>query len=213
MMVAGSGQAVDAAARRATATPRTGRRQGPSATREAVLTAAREAFGEQGYARTSLREVARRAGVDASLIVHFFGSKAGLLTAAVQAPFDPDEMRRFMLAEGPGQAGERLARVFIERWENSGENDAILTLLQAAISDPRAAALMHEFFMVRLVTPTIEHLEADRPLLRGSMIAAQLLGFAVARYLLRLDGLADCSPDEAVAVLGASLQRLCTGPL
>ena len=201
------------AARRAASHPRTGRRAGPSATREAVLTAAREAFGEQGYAKTSLREIARRAGVDASLIVHFFGSKAGLLTAAVQWPFDPDEVLRYVHAEGPGHIGERLARVVIERLEDSRQNDVVLTLLQTAISDPLAATLMREFLTLNLVTPTIERLDADHPSLRGSMIAAQLLGFAVARYVLSLDGLAECSPEEAAAVLGSSLQRLCTEPL
>jgi hypothetical protein len=64
-----------------------------------------------------------------------------------------------------------------------------------------------------LMTPLIEGLDADRPSLRVGMLAAQLLGFAVARYLLRLDGLAECSPEEAVAVLGVSMQRLCTDPL
>jgi hypothetical protein len=145
--------------------------------------------------------------------VHFFGSKAGLLTAAVQSPFDPDEVLSYALAEGPGHIGERIAQGFIDRWEGSGPNDVILALLQAAISDPRAATLMREFLTVRLLTPLIEGLDADRPSIRAAMLAAELLGFAVARYLLRLDGLAECSPQEAVAVLGVRLQRLCTDPL
>jgi hypothetical protein len=72
---------------------------------------------------------------------------------------------------------------------------------------------MREFLTVRLLTPLIDGLDADRPSLRAGMLAAQLLGFAVARYLLKLDGLAECSPQEAVTVLGVSLQRLCTDPL
>jgi hypothetical protein len=73
--------------------------------------------------------------------VHFPRSKAGLLTAAVQSPFDPGEVLLYVLAKG-GHIGERIARTFIDRWEGSGQNDVILTLLQAAISAPRAATLM-----------------------------------------------------------------------
>src|ERR1700744_619521 len=71
-------------------TTRSGRRRGPTTTRAAVLAAARQAFEENGYAATSLREVARRAGVDASLIVHFYGSQDGLLVAGGQWPVGVD---------------------------------------------------------------------------------------------------------------------------
>ena len=71
-----------------------GRRPGESGTRDAILAAARLAFGRQGYGATSVRAVARAAGVDPSLVLHFFGSKDGLFEAALQLPADqfyPDE--------------------------------------------------------------------------------------------------------------------------
>src|SRR6202000_3539978 len=93
----------------ATSTPRTGRRQGRNETRDAIVAAAREAFAAQGYTGTSLREVARRAGVDPSLIVHFYGSKAGLLSEVIQWPFDCDAMLEYVPAEGSKNIGWRLA--------------------------------------------------------------------------------------------------------
>src|ERR1700733_199466 len=102
----------------ATSTPRTGRRQGSNATREAIVGAAREAFAAQGYTGTSLREVARRAGVDASLIVHFYGSKAGLLAEVVRWPFDLEHAVEQITAEGPEHIGRRLAARFIDNWES-----------------------------------------------------------------------------------------------
>ena len=46
-----------------------------------ILTAAREAFAETGWAGTTMRAVAR-AAVDPALVYHYFGSKEGLLEAA-----------------------------------------------------------------------------------------------------------------------------------
>ena len=48
------------------------------ATRLALLSAARELFGEQGYAATSIEEVAARAGVTKGAVYHHFGGKAEL---------------------------------------------------------------------------------------------------------------------------------------
>jgi AcrR family transcriptional regulator len=48
------------------------------ATRLALVTAARELFGENGYAATSLDEVAARAGVTKGALYHHFGGKADL---------------------------------------------------------------------------------------------------------------------------------------
>ncbi|HEY6692923.1 MAG TPA: helix-turn-helix domain-containing protein, partial [Solirubrobacteraceae bacterium] len=71
--------------------PRTGRRPGETHTRVAILGAARKLFAERGYAGASMRAIAAEAGVDASLVVHFFGSKAGLLVEAIEWPFDPED--------------------------------------------------------------------------------------------------------------------------
>ena len=70
-----------------------GRRKGDSGTREAILSAAKQSFAEQGYAGTSLRALARTAAVDPALITHFFGSKDGLFEAALALPLDPRPIR------------------------------------------------------------------------------------------------------------------------
>jgi AcrR family transcriptional regulator len=48
-------------------------------TRRAILEAAREAFAEEGYARTSVKSLAERAGVALQTIYDTFGSKAGVV--------------------------------------------------------------------------------------------------------------------------------------
>lgn len=96
----------------ATRRPR-GRRPAGSDTRGAIVRAARSEFAERGYDGTSLREVARRAGVDAALVHHYFDGKAGLFGAAMDLPTDPGERIRQLVDQGRAGIGERLVRLFL----------------------------------------------------------------------------------------------------
>ena len=100
---------------RSTRTPRTGRRPGAAGTetREAIRMAARRLFAERGFEGASMRAIAAEAGVDAALITHFFGSKANLLSAAIDWPFDLDRELPRLLSAGSDQAGERLVALFV----------------------------------------------------------------------------------------------------
>ena len=72
-----------------TAARRTGRRPGDSGAREAILREARSSFGSAGFSGTTIRGVARAAGVDPALVHHYFGSKDELFAASLELPFDP----------------------------------------------------------------------------------------------------------------------------
>jgi AcrR family transcriptional regulator len=196
-----------------TRTPRTGRRAGQSGTREAILEAARRLFAEQGYDGASLRAIGAEAGVDAALVVHFFGSKAKLLTASVRWPFDPEVELERVLEAGRSRMGAALARLFVDTWDRLGERNPIITLLRSATTEPAAAALMREFMSQRLVKPLLQRVGSDQPELRGDLVIAQLLGLGVARYVLRLEPLASAPGDVVVAAVGPTLQRYLTGKL
>ena len=120
-----------------TKTPRTGRRPGASSTREAILEAAGRLFSERGYEGATMRAIAAEAGVDAALVVHFFGNKAALLAEAVQWPFDPEVEMPKLLADGRRNVGRRLAALFVTTWDEEGSRNPILTLLRAATTEPR----------------------------------------------------------------------------
>lgn len=200
-------------ARRATTrTPRTGRRPGESGSRDAILDAARRLFAEHGYVGTSLRAIAAAAGVDAALIVHFFGTKAGLLTAAVRWPFDPELQMERVSAGGRRRVGERLARLVVQTWDREGDRNAIMTLLRAATVEPAAADLMRDFIQHELFPPLLRRLDADRPELRAGLASSQLIGLGIARYVLRLEPLATMDEDEVVRWIAPTLQRYLTGP-
>ncbi len=195
------------------ARPRTGRRPGGEDTRGAILAAAQARFAEHGYEGASLRAIAGDAGVDAALVLHYFGTKAGLFLAAVRWPFDPEQEVPHVLRRGREHVGEELARLFVRTWDAEGRRDALLTLLRTAMTEPAAARLLREFLHGEVFTPLMAVVGGDEPLLRADLVASQLVGLAAARYVLALEPLASAAPEAVVAAVGPTLQHHLTGPL
>jgi AcrR family transcriptional regulator len=198
---------------RSTRTPRTGRRPGTTSTREEILKAAGRLFGERGYHGATMRAIAAEAGVDAALVVHFFGNKAALLGEAVQWPFDPEVEMPKLLADGRHHVGMQLAGLFVRTWDSEGSRNPILILLRAATTEPQAAEMLREFLRLRLFAPLMDRLGSDRPELRTDLVASQLVGLGIARYVLHLEPLASAKPEGVVAWISPTLQRYLTGKL
>ena len=186
---------------------RTGRRPGPTASREAILAAARRQFAEGGYERTSIRGVAADAGVDAALVVHFFGSKEQLFRAAVTWPFDPAELAPQLLGPGATGLGERLARAFLTMWDDPETSPRLLALLRSAMTNESFARLLREFVVTQLFRHLMEVVEGPDRELREELAAAHLLGIAILRLVLRVEPLASASIDQLVAQVGPTLDR------
>jgi AcrR family transcriptional regulator len=196
-----------------TRTPRTGRRPGKSDTRVLILLAARALFAERGYEATTMRAVAAEAGVDAALVVHYFTNKLGLFLAAVEWPFDPDREIPRMFRRGGEHVGEELVSLFVETWDREGERNTVITLLRSAVSDGSAAVLVREFMRDELFEPAMKRLGSDHAQLRADLVASQLLGLGLVRYVLRLEPLASTPPHEVIAAVSPTVQRYFTGPL
>lgn len=191
---------------------RGGRRPG-SSSRQKILDLARLAFAANGYAGTSLRGIARDAGVDPSLVVQYFGSKAGLFGAAVEWPFDASQIAGEIREVEAERVGEYTARRFISHWDRDEHRNPIVSLIHAALADPAAALMLREFITLNLTLPAVERVGADRPEFRAALLASQLIGFGLSRYVLAFDALASASTDDLVTALGATLQHTCTSPL
>jgi AcrR family transcriptional regulator len=192
---------------------RGGRRAGSTASREKILDVARLAFPANGYAGTSLRGIARDAGVDPSLVVQYFGSKAGLFAAAVEWPFDADRVAAEVHDVPPADVGYYMARVFLEHWDHDEERNPIISSIYAALADPAAAAMVREFITANLALPVVTRAGGDRPQLRASLLAAQLIGFGLSRYVLSFEALASTPSEELTSILGAMLQHTCASAL
>jgi AcrR family transcriptional regulator len=198
---------------RSTRRPRTGRRPGTSTSREQILEAAGRLFAERGYEGATMRAIAAEAGVDAALVVHFFGNKASLLAEAVKWPFDPEVEMPKLLADGRHQAGRRLVELFVSTWDREGGRNSILTLLRAAGTEPQAAEMLRDFITVRLFGTLMTRLGSDRPELRADLVSSQLIGLGMGRYVLRFEPLASAKPAEVVRWTAPTVQRYLTGKL
>ena len=198
---------------RKTKTPRTGRRPGNSNSREKIIKAARELFADRGYQGATMRAIADKAGVDASLVVHFFGNKVNLLAEAIDWPFDPEVEMPKLLADGRRNVGRRLAELAIHTWDDEGTRHPIFTLLRAGMTEPEAATMLRKFMVERLYAPLMELLGSDRPELRAGLVVSQITGVGMGRYVLKFDGLAEAKPEEVIDWLAPVLQSYLTGKL
>jgi AcrR family transcriptional regulator len=188
-----------------------GRRPGASDTRDTILAAARERFAAHGYDRTRIRDVAADAGVDAALVHYFFKSKDGLFAAAMQLPFSPPEVLEPVLAEGLDGLGERIVRRLLGVWDDPANRVALLALLQGASAHAGAAQALREFIRREIIGRVAGVIEADRPELRANLVASQIVGLIVARYLVQVAPLAELPADEVVPLVGPTLQRYLDG--
>ncbi|TYB36570.1 TetR/AcrR family transcriptional regulator [Micromonospora sp. AP08] len=193
---------------------RTGRRPGNPDTREAILTAARAAFADRGFDAASIRAIATAAGVDPALVHHYFGTKEELFRATVAIPVDPAELVPRVLAGGRDEVGERLVRTFLSVWD-SPVGTAAVALLRSAVSNQWTARLLREFLVTQVLRRVVEQLDLDpaETPLRGALVATQIAGLAMMRYVIRLEPAASASPDTLAATIGPTVQRYLTGPL
>jgi AcrR family transcriptional regulator len=190
-----------------------GRRPGESGTRQAILDAARARFAEHGWDRATVRAIAGDAGVDPALVLHFFGSKKVLFTAAMAWPFDTDAAVE-EVATGPrSQLGRRLASFFLSIWEDPERREPLMAMLRAATTNDQAAALLRESLMTLFLAPLGKRLGAPDAELRMSLCSSQLIGLGTARYVLAFDPLASLAPERIVELVGPNLQRYMTAAL
>jgi AcrR family transcriptional regulator len=192
---------------------RAGRRPGESGTREAIAEAARSRFAELGYDRTTIRGIAEEAGVDAALVVHYFGSKQTLFMTVMELPFEPEEVWPKVLAGPRSQVGLRLARFVVSILENPESRNVLTGVLRAAASEPDAARLARELVANRVASGFAQSFAVDRPELRANLVASQVVGLIMARYVLRVEPLASLDAEALVQALAPNLQRYLTRPL
>jgi AcrR family transcriptional regulator len=194
---------------------RPGRPAGSPPNREAILAAAREQFALSGYEGATIRGIAAGAGVDPALVHHYFGSKDRLFQAAMQLPLNPREIVTGLLAGGPDGLGRRLLERFFDAWEAEPQamGGALAGILRSAAGHEGAATMLREFVTNEVLEPIASALDVPQPRLRAALVASQVFGLAMARFVLRLDPIADASRETLIACYAPTLQRYLTEPL
>jgi AcrR family transcriptional regulator len=192
---------------------RAGRRPGTTDTRAVILAAAKAEFAEKGFDKASVRGIARAAKVDPALVHHYFGSKDDLLLASLEAPFDPRQIIASLTEAGADGLGRRIAETFLTVWDDEHQRVPFVALFKSAMTTPAAADQLRNG-IVRMVQVSVSAaIDTDDADLRSQLIVSQMLGMAMARYVLELEPLASTPREEVARRLGPVLQSYITGPV
>lgn len=181
-------------------------------TRDRILGAAREEFSERGYEKTSVRGIAKAAGVDSALVHHYFGTKEQVFEAAVSVAFAPALEAPDAIAEGPlDSVGERLTRFVLGVWENPATRTPLLAIVRSAVNNDTAAAVFRRLIAAQLLRRIAGRLDVPDAELRVELAAAQLVGTAMLRYVIKVEPLASADLERIVARLAPVVQGHLTG--
>ncbi|PWI17206.1 TetR family transcriptional regulator [Streptomyces sp. Act143] len=182
-------------------------------TRDRILTAAREEFSERGYEKTSVRGIAKAAGVDSALVHHYFGTKEQVFEAAVEVAFAPALKVRDAVLEAPlDDVGERMTRVIFGLWENPVTRKPLLAIVRSAVNNEAAATVFRRLVSTQLLRRIAGELDAPDAELRAELAAAQLVGVAMMRYVIRIEPVASADVEQIVARVAPVVQGHLTGP-
>ena len=191
---------------------RRGRRPAGQDTRTALIEAARAVFAENGYDGATVRAIATRAGVDAAMVNHWFGSKEGLFAQAVlKLPFDPLELLE-ILRDGPDdELAERIVRTFITRWDSAG-GGVFVALIRSVTGHEQAGHVLRDFFQ-KFFTALISSIGAEDVSLRMTLCASQMVGMGMIRYVAKFEPFAGEDVEVLVRAVAPTLQRYLTGEI
>ncbi|WP_305785327.1 TetR/AcrR family transcriptional regulator [Symbioplanes lichenis] len=186
------------------------RRRNASQTRQLLLEVASTRFARDGYATTTVRDIADAAGVNVALINRYFTSKEGLFEACLTSAFlalkkETTGISRTRIAEG-------IARRVLGSASDEGLHEAMLLLLRSSgderIDGMRRALLhsMSERLAEAVAGPGTS--TDDAVLLRAQIILATTLGMTMLRASLSTDPLASATESDLVGPLDDLVRAL-----
>jgi AcrR family transcriptional regulator len=192
-------------------TPR-GRRSTGEDTRQLIVDAARTEFATKGYDASSLRAIARLAGVDPALVHHYFDGKAHLFAETMALPFRPADVIAGILGGPRAEVGERLAAAFFTLWEVPASRERFVAMVRSAVSHEEAARMLREFLAREVFGRLARELGVPDAELRAGLAAAQMVGVAMLRYVVGYEPLVAADPARLVALVAPTLQRYLVDP-
>lgn len=178
-----------------------------------IVAAAREEFAEHGWAGTTLRAVARAADVDPALVYHYFGSKEGLLDAATNPPQKWLESVAEVWTTPIEQLGAALITLLLASWADDEIGPTLRAVLQTAAHEASTREKLRRIVESSLMgVSELGSDEHDR-LVRSGLISSQMMGFALMRYVWKIEPIASMTDDEAIAAITPNLQHYVNGDL
>jgi AcrR family transcriptional regulator len=176
-------------------------------TKARILEAARDAFATLGYERATVRIIAQMANIHPSMVMRYYTNKEGLFAAA--SSFDL-QLPNFSKAER-ATAGERIIRIFLDRWEHLGVSGDLPALLRLSVTHPEGREKMISVY-TQQVKPAFDQLAVSKASEHvAPLIATQLVGLAFLRYVLELPAVVELSDEVIVKQIGGAIQDCIDG--
>jgi AcrR family transcriptional regulator len=192
---------------------RPGRPPGTSDTRERILDAARNLFARNGIDNTSIRAIAKDAGVDPALVHHYFGTKTQLFAAAIHIPIDPMEVLGPLREVPVERIGHALPSLLLPLWDSELGRGFMATL--RSILAGGETSLIRVFLQDVIVAEVgcrVDDPPGSGPI-RIQFVASQLVGVVMARYILELEPFKSLPIEQIADTIAPNLQRYLTGEL
>ena len=154
-----------------------------------------------------MRAIASAAAVDPSLIYHYFGTKEELFAASVDLPFGVLAGVRDLFGSDPDRVGWGLAEAFFTIWEDDAARASLLGILRSATGGEDHAVVAFRQFLTAAVldhiAPMIPGADAR---LRALLMASQLVGVSLTRYVVRLEPIASAPIADVIALVAPRIQ-------
>ena len=178
-----------------------------------IVAAARDEFADHGWAGTTIRAVARAADVDPALVYHYFGSKEGLLDAATSPPPKWLENVAKVWTTPIDQLGAALITLLLASWADDEVGPTLRAILQTAAHEPATREKLRRVVEGSLMgVAELGSDERDR-LIRSGLVSSQMMGFALMRYVWKIEPIASMTDDEVIAAITPNLQHYVSGVL
>ena len=182
-------------------------------TKAAILRAASKEFSHAGYEAASLRSVARRAGVDPALVHHYFKDKDDLFVQTMHIPVNPGEIIAQAATAPLEQMGEALVRALLTTWRKPAFRTAATAMIRGLISSSSATKILRPFLQKEIFSRLGSRLPEDSAEPRVALVASQIIGLIVARYIIDLEPLASMDDEQVIELVAPTIQRYLTGDL
>lgn len=193
---------------------RRGRRGGATESRAHILNTARRLFAEHGFEGTSLRQIAREAAVDPAMIHHFFRGKDELFALSVALPADPAQVLEGVDRHDPEHRAEAIVRAVLRLWESPAQH-SLVAFLRGTIGSKAKTVLLREMVTRTILSRIMAGVPGppDEVALRGNLVATQMVGLMLVRYVVKLEPFASASPEDVVRLVAPNVQHYLTGSL
>ena len=180
-------------------------RRDPEAKKLAIINAARQLFTENGYAPTSVRDIADTAGVNQSLVFRYFGSKDQLYAKAVPQKAYIDAM----FEDGHITAIRNLIQTILDG--STGDAAPVVSLIRSARENDQLGRLHSEGFD-QIVSTIAQSVDRPDATLVAELVFAWVVGIGVANDILRRPELVSGRPEQIASIVSEVVTALGVAP-